>query len=144
MSKPKLDSEKKQEREALEAVEELTQTLSELGLTHSDASGILRQVVERSNQQKQMANRVLDAIESIGDPAFTLQSLQANKKAMEELESGASIGEIYKKHYVKAKAPRVEKDANLGAGAGRGVELTREDIERISQYVDRTGKVYDL
>ncbi|MDR2513949.1 MAG: hypothetical protein LBD02_01930 [Christensenellaceae bacterium] len=144
MLKPKLFKERAAEAQPSEGLEGLQATLEELGIEPGDAEGILRQVVERSRGQRELAARVLDAIEAIGDENFTLEALRANEKAMRELERGAPTGEIYRKYFMKAKLPRSERDANLGAGAARGMELSREDIERISEYVDRTGKVFQL
>lgn len=118
--------------------------MEELELTPEQAEGILRQTVERVKQQRALANRVLEAIDSIGDPAFTLKTLRDNEKALRELENGVPVGTIYRRYFVKAAMPRMEKDANLGAEGVSGMALSRGDIERISEYVDRTGKVYTL
>ena len=62
---------------------------------------------------------------------------------MEALERGENIGAIYRRYFLRREPQAAERDANLGAG-GPTARLDRQDIERISEYVDRTGRVYNL
>lgn len=144
MKKPKLFRDTQAQAQSASGLQELELTCQELGLPYEEASQLLRRVVEKAMAQRELANRILDAIDSISDPGFTVEALQQNPSALRELEDGMPVGEVYRKYFLKPGMPRVEKDANLGAGAGQGVELTREDIQRISEYVDRTGKVFSL
>lgn len=127
-----------------QAANPLDALLQELGMSPEQAAELLSQVVQRSTAQRRRAEQVLEAIELIGDPNFTVQSLRVNKAAMEALEAGENIGSIYRRFFLRREPQAVERDANLGAAAGAGLHLTRQDIERISEYVDRTGRVYSL
>ncbi len=126
--------------QGMEVLEEL---LDRLQMSPEQAAKLLYQVVERSTAQRRKAEQVLEAIDLIGDPNFTLQSLRANKAAMEALERGENIGAIYRRYFLRREPQAAERDANLGAG-GPTARLDRQDIERISEYVDRTGRVYNL
>lgn len=130
--------EEKQPGNVLEAL------LDELGMTPEQAAQLLVQVVERSRQQRRRAEQVLQAIELIGDPNFTLETLRASPEAMQALEQGENIGAIYRRYFLRREPQPVEGDANLGSAQGIGARLSRQDIERISDYVDRTGKVYNI
>ena len=122
----------------------LEEMLARLQMSPEQAAQLLMQVVERSMDQRRRAQQVLEAIDLIGDPNFTLQSLRANKAAMEEVERGENIGAIYRRYFLRKTPQPVERDANLGAAGGAGMRLNRQDIERISEYVDRTGRIYSL
>ncbi len=127
-----------QPRNALEAL------LNELDMSPEQAAQILMQVMERSTQQRRRAEQVLEAIDLIGDPNFTLETLRATPEAMQALEQGENIGDIYRHYFLRREPQPVEGEANLGGAQGIGARLSRQDIERISDYVDRTGKVYSI
>ena len=83
---------------------------------------------------------MLAAVRAIGDENFTIEALQSNPEAMRALEEGGTVGEIYRRYFLRRGEG--EEDANLGLAGLAGGELTPEEIERISRYVSATGKRY--
>lgn len=119
--------------------------LARTGLTQEQALGLLEAAWRRQSELAQRARQVMDAIEAIGDDRFTVEALRGNPEALRAVEEGAPVGEIYRRFFLRRTlAPQEETEANLGlAGLGNDV-LTPEEIERISQYVARTGQRYEM
>lgn len=119
--------------------------LARTGLTQEQALGLLEAAWRKQSELAQRARQVMDAIEAIGDDRFTVEALRGNPEALRAVEEGAPVGEIYRRFFLRrALAPQEETEANLGlAGLGNDV-LTPEEIERISQYVARTGQRYEM
>ena len=105
--------------------------------------GLLRAAYGRQMQLMERAQQVLAAVRAIGDENFTIEALQSNPEAMRALEEGGTVGEIYRRYFLRrGESGEGEEDANLGLAGLAGGELTPEEIERISRYVSATGKRY--
>ena len=119
--------------------------LKKSGMTEKEACDLLKATLERQNQLMERAKAVLIAMEAIGDPAFTPETLRANPEAMHAIEDGASVGEVYRRYFLRAgNFKPYEESANLGLRGGFDGQLTPEEIERISQYVNQSGNIYDM
>ena len=119
--------------------------LQKSGLTEKEAFELLKATLERQNQLMERARAVLIAMEAIDDPAFTPETLRANPEAMHAIEDGMSVGEVYRKYFLRAgKNVPFEESANLGLRGFEGGQLTPEEIERISQYVSESGNIYNM
>lgn len=123
----------------------LEQFLEQRGISEEQAVMLLEAAMDKQDQVMQRARQVMAAMEAIGDDGFSVESLRANPEAMRAVEDGMPVGEVYRQFYLKrGAAPRQETNANLGLSGVNGDNLTPEEIERISQYVSRTGKRYDI
>lgn len=116
-----------------------------LGLDEMQAAELLRGAAQHRAQVMERARQIVAAMEVIGDETFTPARLRANPEAMRAVEEGMSAGEIYRRYFLK-QAPEMmqETKANLGAGGYMNGEMTPEEIERISEYVTRTGSTYEM
>lgn len=124
---------------------ELEAFLERTGLTQEQAMGLLEAAWRRQTELVQRARQVMDGIEAIGDDRFTVEALRQNAEAMRALEDGVPVGEIYRRFFLRrAYAPQQEVEANLGLGGLGGDVLTPGEIERISEYVARTGNRYEM
>ena len=91
------------------------------------------------------ARQVVAAMDAIDDGRFTIETLRANPEAMQAIENGASVGEVYRRYFLRAaEQPRAEHSANLGLSGAMGETLTPDEIERISAYVTATGNRYEM
>ena len=120
---------------------EFERFLQESGLNEAQAMGLLRAAYGRQMQLMERAQQVLAAVRAIGDENFTIEALQSSPEAMRALEEGGTVGEIYRRYFLR-RGESGEEDANLGLAGLAGGELTPEEIERISRYVSATGKRY--
>lgn len=114
------------------------------GLTPEEAMQVLRLTVEKREQVMRRAREVMAAMQAIGDEEFTVESLRANPEAMKMVEDGMPVGEVYRRYFLKSAQPVQEKEANLGLEGLTQGGLTAEEIERISEYVGRTGKNVEI
>ena len=122
---------------------EFERFLQESGLNEAQAMGLLRVAYGRQMQLMERAQQVLAAVRAIGDENFTIEALQSNPEAMRALEEGSTVGEIYRRYFLRrGESGEGEEDANLGLAGLAGGELTPEEIERISRYVSATGRRY--
>ena len=122
---------------------EFERFLQESGLNEAQAMGLLRAAYGRQMQLMERAQQVLAAVRAIGDENFTIEALQSNPEAMRAREEGGTVGEIYRRYFLRrGESGEGEEDANLGLAGLAGGELTPEEIERISRYVSATGKRY--
>lgn len=122
---------------------EFERFLQESGLNEAQAMGLLRAAYGRQMQLMERAQQVLAAVHAIGDENFTIEALQSNPEAMRALEEGGTVGEIYRRYFLRrGESGEGEEDANLGLTGLAGGELTPEEIERISRYVSATGRRY--
>ncbi len=119
--------------------------LKKSGMTQQEGYELLKATLERQNQLMLRAKAVMAAMEAIDDPAFTPETLRANSEAMHALEDGMSVGEVYRRFFLRVGRNKpYEESANLGLrGLGEG-QLTPEEIERISRYVNESGNIYNM
>lgn len=127
---------------------EFERFLQESGLNEAQAMGLLRAAYDKQMQLMERAQQVLAAVRAIGDENFTIEALQSSPEAMRTLEEGGTVGEIYRRYFLRrgesGEGGEGEEDANLGMAGLAGGELTPEEIERISRYVSTTGKRYGM
>ncbi len=123
----------------------LEQFLLEEQLSPEEAMQLLDGAVQHRDQVMARTKQVMTAMEALDDERFTPETLRAHPAAMRELEEGASVGEVYRKYFLKHALPVPhEREANLGWGAYVGDVLSPEQIQRISDYVSTTGYTYDM
>ena len=114
------------------------------GLNEQQALQLLRGALEQRMQVMDRARQVVSAMEALADERFTPETLRANPDAMRALEEG-QVGEVYRRYFLGEKRePAQETEANYGLGTWMGGELTPGQIERISAYVNKTGKTYEM
>lgn len=126
-------------------MEMLEEFIRKAGLNEQQAMQLIRGALEQRMQVMDRARQVVTAMEALGDERFTPETLHANPEAMRALEEGRSIGEVYRRYFLgEKKEPAQETEANYGLGAWLGGEMTPGEIERISAYVNKTGKTYEM
>lgn len=129
----------------MEERQTLTQFLEAQGMTEEQAMDLLYAVAQARSTNRERAQEVLRAIEAIGDEGFSVDALLKNPEALRALEMGENPGKVYRIFFMKAPAQvRQETQANLGLADPANPRLSRDVIERISEYVDRTGKSYSM
>lgn len=101
------------------------------------------------------ADEMLATMNAIGDGAFTVQALTANKEAMTAWSNGASPAEVYRKYFAGAPAtpvetkpaadkprrPAPERAANSGAMGSPQRRFSKADIEKIDKAIEARGGV---
>ena len=80
---------------------EFERFLQESGLNEAQAMGLLRAAYGRQMQLMERAQQVLAAVRAIGDENFTIEALQSNPEAMRALEEGGTVGEIYRRYFLR-------------------------------------------
>lgn len=127
------------------AMEMLEGYIRKAGLTEQQALQLVRGALEQRMQVMERARQVVAAMEALNDERFTPETLRANPEALRAVEEGKGIGEVYRRYFLgEKKEPAQETEANYGLGAWMGGEMTPGQIERISAYVNKTGKTYEM
>lgn len=127
------------------AMEALEGFIRRAGLNEQQALQLLRGALEQRMQVMDRARQVVTAMDALADERFTPETLRANPEALRALEEGKSIGEVYRRFFLgERKEPAQETEANYGLGTWMDGELTPGQIERISAYVSKTGKTYEM
>ena len=96
---------------------EFERFLQESGLNEAQAMGLLRAAYGRQMQLMERAQQVLAAVRAIGDENFTIEALQSNPEAMRALEEGGTVGEIYRRYFLR------RGESGEGGGDGFGTLL---------------------
>lgn len=123
----------------------LERFLKQTGMNETQAIRLMQSAVDHEEQVMNRARRVVAAIEAIDDERFTLEALRANPEAMQAIENGVGVGEVYRRYFLRAAVhPQAERSANLGFEGVQGERLTPDEIERISAYVSATGNRYEI
>ena len=127
------------------AMNEMDKLMRENNLTDVQAARLLRAALDQQAQVMQRARQIVMAMDALEDPRFTPETLRNNPEAMRAMEQGMGVGAVYRKYFIGEKAePAQETEANLGLGGVYGEGLTPEEIARISAYVSKTGKTYEM